>query len=197
MGEIVPRWEWRCFAPVLAPLAQAAGVPANTAPRESDEIYLLELARPENAKIRDGVLDIKRLRQVDADGLELWEPVFKGRFPLSRSDLTAAFEAWGLHAAAPREAYTIDQLLDEVIRPRPDFHVVRVHKSRRGFMFAGCIAEFVHLTAESLVLESFSLEHEDRTLILAALHRLGLDSHGNTSYPLGLKRALGLEITTA
>jgi hypothetical protein len=196
-NKIVPRWEWRCFAPSLATIAQAVAIPSDAASRESDEIYLLDPRGMENVKIRDGVLDIKRLRQIDADGLELWEPVFKAPFPLSRSDLAAASGVWPLPLEAlPREAYTIEQFIEEVVSLRADLHVVRVHKSRRTFMFAGCIAELVRLTVESRTLESFSLEHEDPRRILAALLALGLGGHTNTNYSLGLRRALGLERAT-
>ena len=101
----------------------------------------------ENAKIRDGVLDIKRLRQIDANGLELWEPVFKARFPLSRSDLR---RLCGLGAAARNPASR--NLHDRAIHRRGDHcgrtFTLRVHKSRRTFTFAGCIAELVRLAVE-------------------------------------------------
>ncbi len=191
-NKIIPRWEWRCFAPSLATIAQAVAIPSDAASRESDEIYVLGPRGTENAKIRDGVLDIKRLRQIDANGLELWEPVFKARFPLSRSDLIAASAVWALPLETlPRKTYTIEQFIEEVISLRADLHVVRVHKLRRAFTFAGCIAELVCLAVESRTLESFSLEHEDPTRVLAALLTLGLDGHANTNYSLGLSRALG------
>ena len=197
-NKIVPRWEWRCFAPSLATIAQAVSIPSDAASRESDEIYMVDPRAMENVKIRDGVLDIKRLRQIDANGLELWEPVFKAPFPLSRSDLAAASAAWPLPLQTlPRETYTIEQFTAEVISLRADLRALRVHKSRRAFTFAGCIAELVRLTVESRTLESFSLEHEDPTRILAALLTLGLDGHANTNYSLGLSRALGLERGTA
>jgi hypothetical protein len=196
-NKIVPRWEWRCFPPSLATIAQTVSIPSDAASRESDEIYVLDPRGTQNVKIRDGALDVKRLRQIDADGLELWEPVFKARFPLSRSDLAAVSAVWPLLETLPREAYTIEQFIEEVISLRADLHVVRVHKSRRVFTFAGCIAELVRLAVESRTLESFSLEHEDPKRILAALHTLGLDVHANTSYSLGLRRALGLDRETA
>jgi exopolyphosphatase/guanosine-5'-triphosphate,3'-diphosphate pyrophosphatase len=196
-NEIVPRWEWRCFAPSLATIAQAVAIPSDAASRESDEIYVLDPRGTESAKIREGVLDIKRLRQIGADGLELWEPVFKARFPLSRSDLAAASAVWPLPLeTVRRETYTIEQFIEEVISLRPDLRVVPVHKSRRAFTFAGCIAELVRLAVESRTLESFSLEHEDPTRILAALLTLGLDGHANTNYSLGLRRALGVKRAT-
>lgn len=196
-NKIIPRWEWRCFGPSLAAIAQAVAIPSDTASRESDEIYVLDPRGTENAKIRDGVLDIKQLRQIDADGLELWEPVFKARFPLSRSDLAAASAVWALPLETlPRETYTIEQFIEEVISLRADLHVLRVRKSRRAFTFAGCIAELVRLAVDSRTLESFSLEHEAPTRIRAALLALGLDGHANTNYSLGLRRALGLERVT-
>ena len=196
-NKIIPRWEWRCFVPSLATIAQTVAIPSDAASRESDEIYVLDPRGTENVKIRGGVLDIKRLRQIDADGLELWEPVFQAHFPLNRSDLGAASAVWGLPLdTLPRETYTIEQFIEEVISPRADLHVVRVHKSRRAFTFAGCVAELVRLAIESQTLESFSLEHEDPARILAALRTLGLDGHANTNYSLGLRRALGLEHAT-
>ena len=197
-NKIALRWEWRCFAPSLATIAQAVAIPRDAASRESDEIYVLDPRGTANAKIRDGVLDIKRLRQIDADGLQLWEPVFKAHFPLGRSDLAAASAVWPLPLETlPRETYTIDQFIEEVISLPADLHVVRVHKSRRVFTFAGCIAELVRIAVESRTLESFSLEHEDPKRILAALLTLGLDGHANTNYSLGLRRALGLTRATA
>ena len=89
-NKIILRWEWRCFAPSLATIAQAVAIPSDATSQESDEIYVLDPRGTENVKIRGGALDIKRLRQVDDDGLELWEPVFKASFPLSRGDLAAA-----------------------------------------------------------------------------------------------------------
>jgi hypothetical protein len=72
----------------LAALGRAIGPLADVAPRYSSEIYILSLHGPQqNAKLRDGLTDIKRLQQVDDDGLELWEPVFKAKFPLSRKKI--------------------------------------------------------------------------------------------------------------
>jgi hypothetical protein len=189
-NQIIPRWEWRCFAPSLATIAEAAAIPSEATSRESDEIYLLDPRGTQNAKIRDGILDIKRLRRTDADGLELWEPVFKARFPLSRSDLAAAAAAWALPLETlPRETYGIEQFIEAVVSLRADLRVARVRKSRRAFTFAGCIAELVRLTVDGRALESFSLEHEDATRVLAALRALGLDGRANTNYSRGLERA--------
>jgi hypothetical protein len=64
-SPIVPRWEWRCFAPSFGTLEQAIALPSEIVPRESDEIYILELQETgaDNAEIRNGVLDIERLHE--------------------------------------------------------------------------------------------------------------------------------------
>jgi hypothetical protein len=41
-NKIVLRWEWRCFAPSLATIAQAVSIPSDAASRESDDIYVLD-----------------------------------------------------------------------------------------------------------------------------------------------------------
>lgn len=196
LDKIIPRWEWRIFSASLDALERAIGpLPlADIAPRNSSEIYALSLHSQQNTKLRDGLIDIKRLQQVDDDGLELWKPVFKANFPLGRGDIAVAFSEW--HLPLPglsRDSYTIEQFFDTLIVAQPALRVARVDKSRRGFIFQGCIAEFVRLSVDLHPLQSFSLEHQDRRLILAALEQLGLDSHANTSYPLGLKRVLGLD----
>jgi hypothetical protein len=51
-----------------------------------------------NVKIRDGLMDIKVLREVDGAGLERWEPVMKQGFPLSAEDAGRVLEALGISA---------------------------------------------------------------------------------------------------
>ena len=96
LDQIIPRWEWRTFSASLAALERATGPLADVAPRNSSEIYILSLHGPQNAKLRGGLIDIKRLQQVDDDGLELWEPVLKVKFPLGRYDIAVAFSEWHL-----------------------------------------------------------------------------------------------------
>jgi exopolyphosphatase/guanosine-5'-triphosphate,3'-diphosphate pyrophosphatase len=100
MGELgrrdAPRWEWRTFGAGLSDIEAKVGLTARIAPRQSDEIYLLNLATPHSAKIRGGVLEVKRLLQVDSSGLEQWSPAFKARFPLSAPMVQSAFAALDL-----------------------------------------------------------------------------------------------------
>jgi exopolyphosphatase/guanosine-5'-triphosphate,3'-diphosphate pyrophosphatase len=191
--KIVPRWEWRTFAKSLAALEARAAGGKGAGPRQSDEIYLLNLRGPHNAKIRGGVLDIKQLQQVNAEGLELWSPAFKGTFPLSQVQLGGAFVAWALPAPQfGRDIYTLEQFLGEIAARSQALRVVRVKKNRRGFTLSGCTAEFAGVVVDGIACESFCLEHENPALIVAALKDLALASQPNINYPEGLKRALGM-----
>ncbi|HVM81467.1 MAG TPA: hypothetical protein VMU06_20765 [Stellaceae bacterium] len=194
----IPRWEWRCFAPSLTISPKTLLIPADAARHESDEVYILDLTGriSDNVKIRDEVLDVKRLLKTDADGLELWEPILKARFPLGRKDVAAVFAAWMPPASElTRDSYALAELVEDIFATRPALRLVRVHKSRRGFTFSGCLAEVAQIRAETVSMQTLSLEHEDPKRLLAALCSLGLNAHANTNYILGLKRALGLEHT--
>lgn len=41
----------------------------------------------DNTKVRDDLMDIKTLQQVNEDRLEQWLPIMKGSFPLPVSDI--------------------------------------------------------------------------------------------------------------
>lgn len=191
----MPRWEWRCFGPALKSIADAAAMPADLIPRDSAERYILELSGlvSRNIKIRDGLLDVKRLLRTSPDGLELWAPVMKAPFPLERQKVAELFDARAAPGGLTRQSYTAEQLVDDIVIPCRDLRLVDVNKSRRGFAFADCLAEFAELRLGVLNLQSFSLEHEDAERVRAALRSLGLDARGNTNYVRGLTRALGLE----
>ena len=95
MSEIIPRWEWRVFARQPQRAAEAFARLTPTGVAESDETYFLS-GPTANVKIRDELIDIKILREVDEDGLERWEPVLKRPFPLSSTDLATVLEALGI-----------------------------------------------------------------------------------------------------
>ena len=73
MAAIISRWEWRVFSSESGAAERALTALTPGPAEESDELYLLSAAGA-NVKIRDGLMDIKLLREVDGDGLERWEP---------------------------------------------------------------------------------------------------------------------------
>ena len=81
--------------------------------QESDEVYLLSGAGG-NVKIRAALMDIKVLREVNADGLEQWTPVMKAGFPIGATDAARVFEA-----LAAADTFAV----------REGLHARRVHRS--------------------------------------------------------------------
>ena len=76
--------------------------------RTSDEIYFLSPVNSENVKVRDGLMDIKKLQTANPDGLEQWKPVLKHGFPLPAAEVTSMFDVLGV--APPklsRSEYTL------------------------------------------------------------------------------------------
>ena len=186
MTAIVPRWEWRTFGSSFGPEVDALGERASDPPVESEELYFL--AGPnQNVKVRDDLIDIKLLREVDADGLERWEPVMKEGFPLSADQAPRVLEALGLSPPTfEREAYTLDQFLGEVLEPSGAIRVVAIRKRRTRFTVGGCMGELADVEAEGRSVRTFAVESEDATAVISAVRGLGLGSYVNTSYPRGL-----------
>jgi exopolyphosphatase / guanosine-5'-triphosphate,3'-diphosphate pyrophosphatase len=186
MTAIVPRWEWRTFASsfgaeegILLGLASDPAV-------ESDELYLL--AGPDNnVKVRDDLMDIKLLREVDHDGLERWEPVMKEQFPLPADVVLRVFEA--LRLTPPRlerNAYTLEQFVAELVEPSGVVRPVRIHKRRTRFTVGGCMAEIADVEAGGRSTRTIAIESEDASAIVEVVRGVGLAGYINTSYPQGL-----------
>ena len=190
MATIIPRWEWRTFGRRFG-IAQKhfAGL-TPTGIQESDELYLLG-GTDENVKIRDDLMDIKVLREVDAAGLERWEPVMKKGFPLPKADVVSVFAS--LHLAAPelaRETYTCEQFLHELIEPQAGVRPVRIHKRRVRYTIGGCTSEVTDVRAEGKTTRTIAIESEDASAVVSAVASAGLGCYLNTSYPRGLRALL-------
>src|SRR5215207_37390 len=187
MAAIVPRWEWRVFGPDLGAAEDAFAALTPGPAQDSDELYLLSAANS-NVKVRDDLLDIKLLREVDADGLERWEPVLKQGFPLPAAQVPAVLDALGipLPPRLAREAYTLGQLLAELVERSGQARAVRVHKRRVRYRLGGCMAELADLEVGGQPVRTSAIESDDPAAVLAAVRQVGLDGQGNTSYPRGL-----------
>jgi exopolyphosphatase/guanosine-5'-triphosphate,3'-diphosphate pyrophosphatase len=188
--EIVPRWEWRSFGPSFGSAEDALAELVSGDAQESEELYLLSKVEA-NVKIRDGLLDIKLLREVDADGLERWEPVRKQGFPLSAEHVDEALTLLGVpEASATRSEYELEQLLDELIRPSGVVREASIHKRRARFETGGCMGELTDVSSDGRSTRSVAVESEDPLAVVEAVRVLGLEGYVNTSYPRGLAALL-------
>ena len=129
METIVPRWEWRTFGRELGDAeARFAGLGAEKV-QKSEETYLLAAGSDANVKIRDQLMDIKILENVNDNGLEQWRPVLKEGFPLAVSAASQVREALGLpRGPQATDAIPLDRLLADLAPPGGPVRVVAVHK---------------------------------------------------------------------
>src|SRR5262249_24869837 len=183
----VNRWEWRTFGTG----GDVFGARSPDRVQESDELYILSVARGDTVKVRDDLMDVKRLEQVNDDGLEQWAPAMKAEFPLSAEQFRSVLS--GLRVPVPdlpRDAYSLDEVLDEV-HGRSDLLGAQVHKRRARYTVGDCLAELTEVTTEHGSTRTVAVESEDAARVTAVVRELGLAERPNTSYPRGLKTLVG------
>jgi exopolyphosphatase / guanosine-5'-triphosphate,3'-diphosphate pyrophosphatase len=186
MAEVIPRWEWRVFGTGYSSAERALAALTPEPVEETDEIYLVGPAE-NNVKIRNALLDVKLLREVDADGLQRWEPVLKQTFPVSRTDIAGVYDALGI-AESPRDMLTVEDFLDAV---GSAVRVVRLHKRRTRYALSGCRAEIAEVTTDSHQTRTIAVESEDPSAVVSAIRSLDLADGVNTSYQRGLAALVG------
>jgi exopolyphosphatase/guanosine-5'-triphosphate,3'-diphosphate pyrophosphatase len=190
MAPIVPRWEWRSFAASFGAAEQRFRGPTPGQPQESDELYLLSPHCDANVKIRDGLMDIKALEKVDANGLEQWRPVMKAAFPLPAAEVEKVCAALRVAPLPRREGWALEPLQAELTHPSRGVRAVRIHKQRQRCTVGGCAAEITELVADGRATRSVAIEFEDPARVWAAVQEAGLENRENVSYPRGLKSLL-------
>ena len=149
IGEISkPRFEFRsfgrCFCPQEKRMARlSVPVPEKVWERHSTETYIVSRTNDvNNTKIRDGKMDIKTFVQA-VDGLEQWNPLMKGEFPISakvlNEEVFPAFKVANMPKLT-KETYTLEEFLN-MINEHPDLQAVTVEKIRYGYMVNDTICE--------------------------------------------------------
>ena len=195
MENIIPRWEWRTFGESFGESDERFAALEPGGVQESDELYLLSPITDENVKVRDLLMDIKTLEQVNPDGLEQWKPVMKAAFPLAAVAVKNVFSVLGI-ASPPlvRADYTLEQFVAELVEPSGRLRGVKVHKKRTRYKIEGCMAEMTDVVADSRKTRTVALESEDPVRVIATVRKLGLDRFENINYPRGLKQLVGMKI---
>lgn len=193
-NEIIPRWEWRTFGDDFNGSSNPFTAYPSKPPQDSDETYFLSPVTSENVKVRDGLMDIKKFQQANADGLEQWKPVLKQGFPFPATEVSRVFDVLGI--ALPhmeRSEYTLEQFIDELIKPVTGLRAVSVHKRRTRYTVEGCMAELAEVSVDGKKTLTIAMELEDAAQVIATVCKLGLDRYENISYPRGLKQLVGMK----
>jgi exopolyphosphatase/guanosine-5'-triphosphate,3'-diphosphate pyrophosphatase len=178
------RWEWRTFGERFGGAEERLGSIESERVVESDETYLLSAEGVDAVKVRDDLVDVKHLEQVNDDSLELWKPVMKSPLPISAADARAVLAALRISAALDRDTY---DLADLARTTGGALRVVPVHKKRRHFTIARCMAELTDLRTDDRSIRTIAVESEDPARVIAAVRDLGLDSRPNVNVPQGLR----------
>lgn len=199
IGEISkPRFEFRsfgqCFCEAHKRMARlSAPVPEKVWERSSDEIYIISRTNDiNNTKIRDGKMDIKTFVQ-SVDGLEQWNPLMKGEFPIAAAVLkNEVFPAFMVKMPElTKDVYSYDEFM-EMVESNPDLAAVRVHKQRFGYMVNDTICEVGNVLingAKVVTINSESTEIED---IKKTVKEVGLEGVENINYLQAIKRVIGM-----
>lgn len=199
IGEISkPRFEFRTFGQDFEEAHYrmsrlSAPVPEKVWERYSEEIYILSRTNDvNNTKIRDGKMDIKTYIQT-VDGLEQWNPLMKGEFPIKASVLKEeVFPAFKVDMPQlTKDTYTFDEFL-KIVKSHPDLQAVRVVKERYGYMVNNTICEYGLVWvngAQIVTINSESTEIED---IKKTLADVGLEGVENINYLQAIKRIIGM-----
>ncbi|MBE0661496.1 MAG: hypothetical protein IH597_03425 [Bacteroidales bacterium] len=199
IGQISkPRFEFRSFGQNFdnAHFRMArfsAPVPEKVWERHSDEIYILSRTNDiNNTKIRDGKMDIKTYVQT-VDGLEQWNPLMKGEFPINADVLkNEVFPAFQVQMPElTKEVYTYDEFL-EMISKHPDLQAVKVHKQRLGYMVNDTICEFGEVLINGARVVTINSESTEVADILKTLRDCNLEGVENINYLQAIKRVIGM-----
>lgn len=199
IGEISkPRFEFRSFGQNFDNAAKRMArfsepVPEKVWERYSDEIYILSRTNDiNNTKIRDGKMDIKTYVQT-VDGMEQWNPLMKGEFPIQASVLkNEVFPAFQVKMPElKKDIYSFDEFM-QMIYNHPDLAAVKVHKQRFGYMVNNTICEYGEVlinSARVVTINSESTEVED---IKKTVKDIGLEGVENINYLQAIKRVIGM-----
>jgi len=199
IGEISkPRFEFRTFgqnfdkaAHRMARLSQP--IPEKVWERYSDEIYILSRTNDiNNTKVRDGLMDIKTYVQT-VDGLEQWNPLMKGEFPIKASVLkNEVFPAFQVQMPElKKDVYTFDEFM-EMIYNHPDLAAVRVHKQRFGYMVNNTICEYGEVLINGARVVTINSESTEVKDIKKTIKEVGLEGVENINYLQAIKRVIGM-----
>ena len=193
-----PRFEFRTFGRSFEDAAYlmsrlSTPVPEKVWERTSEETYIISRTNDvNNTKIRDGKMDIKTFVQ-EIDGLEQWNPLMKGEFPMKAHMLEKeVFPAFKVDMPKlEKEEYTIDEFL-AIVKNHPDLQAVSVEKERYGYMVNDTICEYANVWINGAMVVTVNSESTELDDIKKTITDLGLEGIENINYLQAAKRVIGM-----
>jgi hypothetical protein len=199
IGEISkPRFEFRSFGRDFSEVAYlmsrlSVPVPNKVWERTSDEIYILSKTNNlNNTKIRKAKIDIKTF-VCEEDGLEQWNPLMKGEFPIKaellKNEVFPAFMV--VMPDLEKDEYSLDEFL-QIVKNHPDLQAVSVEKERFGYMINDTICERANVWINGAMVVSVNSESTEIEDIKKTIQELNLQGVENINYLQAIKRVIGM-----
>ncbi|RKX92835.1 MAG: hypothetical protein DRP59_04500 [Spirochaetes bacterium] len=193
-----PRFEFRTFGRAFDEAAfrmarLSVPVPEKVWERHSEEIYIVSATNDvNNTKIRNGKMDIKTFVQ-EKEGLEQWNPLMKGEFPISKKVLEEeVFPAFQVEMPAlDKDSYTLDEFI-AMVKAHKDLQAVKVEKQRYGYSVNETICEVANVWINGAKVVTINSESTVIADILKTLKDVGLEGTENINYLQAIKRVIGM-----
>jgi len=193
-----PRFEFRSFGQQFDAAHQRMArlsmpVPEAVWERHSEEIYILSRSNDiNNTKIRNGKMDIKTYVQT-VDGLEQWNPLMKGEFPMARQVLAdEVVPAFQVDVGLPgQDAFSLEEFL-KLVRAHPELQAVRVNKQRFGYQVNDTLCEFGYVLINGARVATINSESTETEDIKKTIADVGLQGVENINYLQAIKRVIGM-----
>ncbi|MEE4258789.1 MAG: hypothetical protein V2I62_03450 [Bacteroidales bacterium] len=199
IGEISkPRFEFRTFGRNFEDAAYymsrlSVPVPEKVWERTSEEIYIISRTNDvNNTKIRNGKMDIKTFVQ-EVDGLEQWNPLMKGEFPMKKEILEKeVFPAFKVEMPElDKGELSLEEFLT-IVKNHPDLQAVTVEKERFGYMVNDTICEYANVWINGAMVVTVNSESTEIEDIKKTIKDLGLQGVENINYLQAAKRIIGM-----
>jgi hypothetical protein len=161
---------------------------------EVHDTYLVTTATDgNNVKIRGQSLSVKKLMSVEQE-LELWRPSLKLDFPIAASAINKKiFKVLAVQVPLlDEEEFNTETFIMNVVRPHPEVRVAEVFKRRFLFQVERCKVEIDELLVNGAAIQSIAIESEEAAEVLRIRQLLDMQRYGNVSYPVVLKRIMGM-----
>jgi len=192
-GKIIPRWEWRTFGENFGESENKIKAYELGNFKKSSEKYILSANSNENCKVRDELMDIKSLQQINDDKLEQWYPTLKEGFPLSQETITMLCKDFFKVEvpAMDKEAYDFEAYI-ELCKSVKDLVVVDVYKERSIYVINEAIVEIAETKFNGVPMRTICVEHTDPEYVINVVRMLGADHFENINYIQAMKKAVGI-----
>lgn len=192
-GKIIPRWEWRTFGENFGVSEEKIKAYELGNFKKSSEKYILSRNSNENCKVRDELMDIKSLQQINDDKLEQWYPTLKEGFPLSQETITMLCKDFFKVEvpAMDKEAYDFEAYI-ELCKTVKDLVVVDVYKERSIYVINEAIVEIAETKFNGVPMRTICVEHTDPENVINVVRMLGADHFENINYIQAMKKAVGI-----